>query len=93
MVKWGLKNGEIRKEVSLWRGFDGGPSIVVDFLRAAVWRPGSVMRLFEVGGPGGLAARAWGAEIIKVGGNLIGRNDFGAAPKKGQLEQWQTCSS
>lgn len=69
MVKWGLKNGGIRKEVSLWRGFDGGPSIVVDFLRAAVWRPGSVMRLFEVGGgPGGLAARAWDAEVIKCAG-------------------------
>ena len=74
--------GEFGK-VSLWRGFDGSPSIVVDFLRAAVWRPGSVMRLFEVGGLGGLAARAWDAEIIKVGGNLIGRNDIRAtAPKK-----------
>lgn len=45
----GLKDGGIRKGASLWRGFDGGPSIVVDFLRAAVWRPGSVMRLLEVG--------------------------------------------
>ena len=41
----GLRGGGIRKEASLWRGFDGGPSIVVEFLRAAVWRPGSVMRL------------------------------------------------